>query len=360
MIRLALTVAASISSLTLATSQQLTPVVELGRLEALSQGRAGTCWSFATVSFLESELERIHGSRIDLSELHTVYYTYLEKCRRYVRLHGKTQFSQGGLCHDVIDIVSKYGAVPSDAYTGLRGKRRVHDHDELEKVLLATIKQIAESDRPSDQWEDAVEGILSAYLGDVPETVEVDGKTMTPVQYAHDELRIPLQDYRQLMSLESEPYWRQRQLLVPDNWAHHSEFWNVPLDAMLDNLDHALRAGYSCAVDVDVSEPGALGGRGNYIWKLSAALEEDGAITPAIRQRMFDVRATTDDHLMHIVGISKDKKGRLYYLTKNSHGQGGPYAGHVYISRNYLAAKMLSFMTHKDALMPETIERTEG
>lgn len=360
MIRRAFFIAVSASAFTFAHAQQLTPVVELGRLEALSQGNAGTCWSFATISFLESELERIHGSRIDLSELHTVYFTYLEKCRRFVRLHGKTQFSQGGLCHDVIDIVAKYGAVPSDAYTGLRGDRNVHNHDELEKVLKATIDEIAASKRPSDHWEDAVRGILSAYLGEVPETVDVDGKTRTPLQYAHEDLRIPVGDYRQLMSLESEPYWQRRQLLVPDNWAHCNDYWNVPLDVMLENLDHALHAGYTVAVDVDVSEPGALGGRGNYIWKLSKPLEEEGAITPEIRQRMFDVRATTDDHLMHIVGISKDETGKLYYLTKNSHGRGGPYDGHVFMSRNYVAAKMLSFMAHKDALRPETIERTDG
>ena len=73
---------------------------------------------------------------------------------------------------------------------------------------------------------------------------------------------------------------------------------------------------------------------------------------------MFDRRETTDDHLMHIVGLAKGPNGRKFYLTKNSHGDGGPFEGHVYISRNYLAAKLLSFMVHKDGLARETSERT--
>jgi bleomycin hydrolase len=69
--------------------------VELERTPVLSQGRTGTCWSFATTSFLESEVLRLHGERVDLSEIHTVYWGYVEKALRFVRLHGKAQFSEG-------------------------------------------------------------------------------------------------------------------------------------------------------------------------------------------------------------------------------------------------------------------------
>lgn len=346
---------------TIATAQRRAPRneftldVEHARTPALSQGRAGTCWSFATTSFLESELERIHQKPIDLSELHTVYFTYLEKARRYVRLHGKAQFSQGGLSHDVLDIVGRYGVVPQSEYTGLCGDSTRHNHDELEKVLKSIIDQVAESRRPSDKWENAVKGVLTAYLGDVPKSIQVDGQSFTPTEYAHQELKIPVADYRQLMSYRSDPYWERTQLLVPDNWAHHGDYWNVPLETMLDNLDHALSSGYTAAVDIDMSERGTR--NGDYVWVLPKAQEGEGAITEDLRQEMFDTRQTTDDHLMHIVGRAKNQDGETFYLIKNSHGSGGPYDGHVYASRNYLAAKMLSFMVHKDALQRETRER---
>ncbi|MCA8943970.1 MAG: aminopeptidase, partial [Planctomycetes bacterium] len=304
------------------------------------------------------ELERIHGTRIDLSELHTVYFAYVEKCERFVRLHGKAQFSQGGLCHDVIDVVAKHGVVPAESYSGLLDGERVHDHTELEQVLAAVIAPIAESQRPSEHWKGAVRGVLDAYMGAVPETVEVDGKTETPLEYAHEDLRIPVDDYVQLMSFESQPFWKQCQLLVPDNWQLCGDYWNVPIETMLANLDHALREGFTVAVDMDVSEPGTF--NREHVWKMPDELEQDGAITDAMRQHWFDDRETTDDHLMHIVGISKDEDGRLFYLTKNSHGSGGPFAGHLYMSRNYVAAKMLSFMVHKDGLDPATLARTGG
>ena len=46
-----------------------------------------------------------------------------------------------------------------------------------------------------------------------------------------------------------------------------------------------------------------------------------------------------------------------YYITKNSWGGVGPYEGYVYMSRNYVALKMLSFMAHKDGFPVAVVER---
>ena len=35
-----------------------------------------TCWSFSTTSFMESELKRIHGKELKLSEMFTVYWDW--------------------------------------------------------------------------------------------------------------------------------------------------------------------------------------------------------------------------------------------------------------------------------------------
>src|SRR5262245_47200772 len=61
-----------------------TTEVELPRLGVIDQGATGTCWSFATTSFLESEYQRIHKKEIDLSEMYFARMAYLEKARRYV------------------------------------------------------------------------------------------------------------------------------------------------------------------------------------------------------------------------------------------------------------------------------------
>ena len=45
----------------------------------IRQGLSGMCWCFSTTSFLESEIYRLSKRRIKLSELHTVYWEYVEK-----------------------------------------------------------------------------------------------------------------------------------------------------------------------------------------------------------------------------------------------------------------------------------------
>ena len=48
------------------------------------QYRTGTCWCFSTTSFFESEIKRLSGREIKLSEMHTVYWEYVEKALGYI------------------------------------------------------------------------------------------------------------------------------------------------------------------------------------------------------------------------------------------------------------------------------------
>ena len=321
---------------------------EIERLPVLSQDRTGTCWSFATVSFLESEMERIHKRPIDLSEMFPVYQAYIEKIRRYVRLGGKAQLSQGGLSHDVIHLVKRFGLTPASVYSGLcEGKER-HEHDEMEKMLKAIADVIVTAKKPSKTWETGVRGVLDAYLTPPPTTFDFGGRQVTPRQYADEILKVPYNDYVEVMSFAYAPFWEEAELLVPDNWMRYGRYLNVPVDAMMEALDHALAQGYSVAVDIDVSEKGFQARRG--VAKLPQKMEQS-TVDDALRLRLFDSKDTTDDHLMHIVGTAKDEKGTTYYITKNSWGDKiGPYRGNLYMSRNYVALKMLAFMVHRDGL----------
>ena len=91
---------------------QFTTVIDLETTPVISQGRTGTCWSFSSTSFLESEVIRLTGKQIDLSEMYTVRNTYPKKADNYVMRQGKAQFGEGGLAHDVMNSVAEYGLVP--------------------------------------------------------------------------------------------------------------------------------------------------------------------------------------------------------------------------------------------------------
>lgn len=328
--------------------------VALDRMPVLSQGRTGTCWCFATTSFLESEVKRLKGETVDLSEMYGVHAGWREKSEVFVRLHGKVQLGQGGLSHDLIAIAREHGVMPASAYSGLREGRAEHDHEELEKILQTLLPIYANGKRPSPEWQDAVGGVIDAYLGKPPASFEVGGRTVTPQQYAREVLALPLDDYVELMSFDSEGFGTKGELLVPDNWMRDSNYWNVPIQELLANVDHALRAGYSIALDCDVSE--ATNDQGRGLMRLSPQMEKH-EITDDLRQLQFDSRETTDDHLMHIVGIAKDKDGGVWYVVKNSWGNVGPFEGNVMMSRAYLALKTLAIMVHKDGTLESTRAR---
>jgi bleomycin hydrolase len=75
--------------------------------------------------------------------------------------------------------------------------------------------------------------------------------------------------------------------------------------------------------------------------------------TAELRQDAFDRFETTDDHLMHITGKSKDQLGNTYYITKNSWGVTNPFKGYLHVSKNYYLMKTVGIVVHKDAIPAE-------
>jgi bleomycin hydrolase len=127
-------------SLTAQEAYQFTEVENIEATPVISQGRTGTCWSFSTSSFLESEIIRLTGKSIDISEMYTVRNTYPLKAQNYVMRQGKAQFSEGGLAHDVINSVRDYGLLPQEAFSGLFASEESHNHAEMVAVLEAMVK----------------------------------------------------------------------------------------------------------------------------------------------------------------------------------------------------------------------------
>ncbi len=70
-----------------------------------------------------------------------------------------------------------------------------------------------------------------------------------------------------------------------------------------------------------------------------------------MRQETFDNQTTTDDHLMHITGLAKDKRGYTFYYTKNSWGtKDKKFDGYWYISEPYIRLKTIAVVLHKDVI----------
>lgn len=363
---------------------------ELKRLPATSvksQDRAGTCWSWSTISFLETEMIRLGKDSVSLSPMFIVWHTYNEKADKYVRMHGKLNFGQGGASADVTWAIKNYGIVPLEIYKGLNYGENVHVHGELDGILKAYLDVVVSNPnrKLSTAWKRGYDGILDAYLGEIPEKFTYKGKEYTPMTFYKEATGLNMDDYISLTSLTHHPFYTQFALEVPDNWIGEMSY-NIPLDELMDVLDKAIDKGYSFSWGSDVSEKG-FSRDGIAIvptadikdmsdaeitkWVSLSKKEQDAQlykfdkpgkekeITQEMRQEAFDNYQTQDDHGMHVVGKAVDQTGNKYFVVKNSWGDYNKYHGYLYVSYPFLAYKTTSILIHKDAL-PKDLKKKLG
>ncbi len=316
------------------------------------QANSGTCWAFATTSFLETELIRMGKGEFDLSEMYFVNKAYREKAKLYLELQGTSNFSPGGQAHDVINVLGKYGMITEEAYPGLNYGEEQHNHSELNSLLYAMLKVLNEKKMgyKSKAGLEAIDAVLETYLGEVPKTFTA-GKKVYSAQSFVTETGLDPSDYVELSSFEAYPYYKKFILRVPDNWSADSYF-NLPMDELLEVMNSALKNGYSVCWDGDVS--GDFG-RGSGV----ADMDEDVTVNSAIRNKLFDKQITTDDHLMHITGLAKGKYGGNYFLTKNSWSTDTKYEGYWFMSEDFVKINTIAILVHKDAI-PDAIAEKLG
>lgn len=343
-----------------------TEIINLGNTSIKDQGSSGTCWSYSGNSFLESEMLRKGQTPVEISPIFTAYYTYLEKAKNYVRLHGDQAQGEGGQLHDVLTIYRKYGAVPQEVYTGLREGQTRNNFSEMSSILHNMNASIVKNKKLTPNWQQAVRGVMNAYLGEVPQSFQYNGKIYTPRTWADEVIGLNMDDYIGISSFKEYPYYKPFVLLIPDNWSFES-FMNVKMNELTEIIDHALENGYTVAWATDVSEK-------TFSWKNGIAFvsekqyeqyskeeqanlfngpKAEATITEEIRQAAFDDYSTTDDHGMHIIGLVKDQNGKEYYIVKNSWGATNDYQGYMYVTKEFVKYKTISLLLNKNALSKE-------
>ncbi len=320
-----------------------------------SQDRTGTCWSYSTASFVESEVIRKGHKAVDLSEMFVARNVYKDKARNYMLRQGKANFSQGGLAHDLLREAGTNGVIPEAVYSGLLPGQTKHDHTELEHAMKGMLDGILQSKKLTRIWPTALEGILDAYLGKAPASFDWEGKTYTPAQFAK-ELGIAPEEYVTITSFSHHPWYSRFVLEIPDNYSNGS-YYNVPIDELIEMVDHAIESGYSVVWDGDVSEKGFKMKKGLAILPANPKRKDlwstpgpEQQVNQDRRQAQFETLHTTDDHLMHLIGTARDARGGKYYVIKNSWGEVGPYGGLLYMSEPYARLKTVAITLHKDAL----------
>lgn len=378
---------ACLSGTAFAQNYQFTDVVTVPATSVKNQASTGTCWSFATSSFMESELLRQGKGTFDLSEMFIVRQKYNNQLQDNFIRQGKGNIGQGSLSHTFTNAYKQVGIVPEEVYSGINYDSDRHNHGEMVNYLQAIANTAVRSKQRSPQYYALVENLFDTYLGKLPETFTYKGKQYTPQSFAAS-LGLNMDDYVELTSFTHHPYYKQFILEVPDNWENAS-MYNLPLDELMETMNYALNNGYSVCWDGDVSEKGfsftngvAINPEVKRVEDLSGTdrarfekLDERGrleevfkfeqpypeiVVTPEVRQQGFESFVTTDDHLMHITGITKDQNGTPYYITKNSWGTDrNKYNGYLNMSDSFVRAKTVFIMVHKDGI-PKDIKKKLG
>ena len=355
-----------------------------------NQSRAGTCWCYSSLAFIESELIRMGKGEFDLSEMFIVHNTYLDRADKAVRTHGDVSFSQGGSFYDVMYGMKTFGLVPeAEMRPGVMYGDTLSNHNELTAVSDAVVaaiakgglKKLQKNDKNEMLWKKAIESIHDIYLGERPEKFTYEGKEYTPKSF-YESLGLNADDYISLTSYTHHPFYSSFVLEIQDNW-RWAQSYNLPIDELMEVFDNAIMNGYTIAWGSDVSENGftrngiavlpdaekaqELSGSDMAHWlkmkpeekKLNTKPQPQKWATQEERQAAYDNFETTDDHGMQIYGIAKDQAGNEYYMVKNSWGTDSKYKGHWYVSKAFVRYKTMNIVVHKDAL-PKDIAKKLG
>lgn len=364
-----------------------TPVVDLKATSVKNQANTGTCWCFATTSFIESELLRMGKGDYDLSEMYIIRNNYVDRLKDNYLRQGNGNLGPGGLAHDWFIEFTQYGIVPDEVYTGLNYGSPTHNHSELQAFINAVAAVPVQRKNESDQYHMIVNAVLDTYLGKLPETFTYKGVSYTPKTFATS-LGINPDDYVEITSFTHFPFYAQGILEIHDNWRMAS-YYNVPINELIEIMDYSLNNGYTVAWDGDVSErgfshangvavnpelPGSGGAPGSERTRsdrggpgstpaIASALSSPGPeikVTQESRQQGFENFTTTDDHLMHVTGIVKDQNGTKYYKTKNSWGTArNNFGGYLNMSESYVRSKTISILVNKNGI-PQAIKTKLG
>ena len=327
-----------------------TTIKELPITSVKNQYRSGTCWDYGTLGFFESEILRKTGKVYDLCEMFVANRDYMDCATHYVRMHGFSQFSQGGSCDDVLEVIRRYGICPEDAMPapGSLVGDVAANFMEFMPELEAMVAKIALKDAkaPMPHWQDSVLPIIERYIGRCPESFEYEGTTYTPKSFA-ESLGLNLDDYVSLTSYTHHPFGQWFVIEALYKWRLKPSY-NIPLDQLMNLLDQALDAGYTVAWGGDVT--------GDFMRDGLALLPDSVIPTQTLRQEQWDDWRFTYDHVMLIYGKAVDEQGKPYYMVKNSWGPMGDYQGIWYMSRDYMMLNTTYLFLNRHAL-PEDVRQ---
>lgn len=315
------------------------------------QHMSSTCWSFAGNSFLESELLKQGINNIDLSEMYTARLAWLQKIHLHLQKNGLNCLTPGGQFHNIQWVIKKYGMMPEETYNGRASREISHNHSLLDTAITRFTASLVKSKKKTPSTEDwtYINKVLDKYLGKLPLSFTVQGKQYNPITYANNYLKLNPDDYIEIMSFTHHPYYKA---FIFENKYNYSfdKYMNVPFEDFIAITDSALYNGHTVLWNGDVTDDGFV------FTKSNAFLPDTFSNIILSRQAAFADSSSYMDHMMHVVGLTKDEKGHKWYYIKNSWGKTNELDGFILMDENYFAIKTAAIVVNKKAI-PKAISK---
>jgi bleomycin hydrolase len=241
--------------------------------------------------------------------------------------------------------MKNFGLMPEEAYSGKGRGETSHNHAEMDTILSRMMKTWVEQGvtELDERQNEVVKDILDHYYGPVPGEFMYKGRTYTAFSFAAQYLDLRPDDYIEITSYSHHPYYTKFVLEDKYNWTN-DEYWNLPLADFSLITDMALDNGYTIGWDGDADDVYF-----DYAEGL-AYMPEPIKDFPAARQTAFTDKTTELNHMMHIVGRTKDMGAKWYYI-KNSWGKySNPLGGFLWMREDYFKMRTLAIIVNKKAI----------
>ncbi len=330
----------SISSSTGENKNNLPKQVRLiGTTPVKNQGESELCWAYGMLATIESE-HIMKGDSVNLSVTYIARMMLQDKALEYYFSQGKKPINMRNMGSMLIHYIERYGAEPYDSY---EDPKHVNY-----QVLCRKIEHLCDGAISKKigiaQLTEHLNALLDQEMGYMPaKRVHMLGAEYTPLEFAHS-VCYP-EEYVSLTSFTHHPFREYFALEVPDN-QQHDVFLNLPLDELMAHILKAIEQGHPVCWEGDISEPGFIHAKDNYVDLPSSVLP----VTQASRQKEFEQLNTTDDHVMEIIGTFLKGKQR-YYVCRNSWGKEWGNQGLVYLSEDYIKLKTIAVYMSENAFL---------
>ncbi len=360
-----------------------------------NQKSSGRCWLFSGLNVLRSKvIKKYNLKKFEFSQDYCFFWDQLEKSNlfleaiienrslkmkdRKIEWLFRHPISDGGVWNMVVDIVEKYGLVPTEAmpesYNSNNTRtmnrllqRKLREDGLILRRMYAKKKKLSDLRKAKSKMLAEIYRMLVINLGEPPKefTWRYEDKNgelsksrnFTPMEFYHEILNIDLHDYVMLMNDPTREYYKlyeikyDRNMYDKPNWT----FVNLPTEKLKEFAKRSILNDepmyFSCDVGKQLNRKDGILSLKNYdyesIYGIKFGMDKKDRILT------FD---SGSSHAMALVGVDTSANGApTKWLLENSWGKSAGYNGYLVMTDKWFDEYMFRLVVPKKFVTPDVL-----